>query len=74
MEQILQTLSSVEIVSLLDGFLGYNQVLMSPSDQLKTTFWTPWGTYDYHKIPFRLINIGAKFQRAMDIAFSGLIK
>jgi hypothetical protein len=73
MEQILQQVSGVERLSLLDGFSGYNQVLMSPSDQLKTTFWTPWGTYAYRKIPFGLINVGATFQRAMDIDFRGII-
>jgi hypothetical protein len=46
---------------------------MSPSNQLKTTFHTPWGTYTYRKMPFGLINVGATFQRAMDIAFHGLI-
>ena len=35
MEQILQQVSSSERLSLLDGFSGYNQVLMSPPDQLK---------------------------------------
>jgi hypothetical protein len=58
---------------LLDGFSGYNQVLMSPPDQLKTTFHTPWGTYAYRKMPFGLINAGATFQRAMEITFRGLI-
>jgi hypothetical protein len=47
--------------------------IMSPSDQLKTTFRTPWGTYAYRKMPFGLINVGATFQRAMDISFRGLI-
>jgi hypothetical protein len=42
---------------------------MSPPDQLKTTFHTPWGTYAYHKMPFGLINAGATFQRERDIAF-----
>jgi hypothetical protein len=73
MEQILQQVSGSERLSLLDGFSGYNQVLMSPSDQLKTTFRTPWGTYAYRKMPFGLINVGATFQRAMDIAFHGLL-
>ena len=59
--------------SLLDGFSGYNQVLVSKADQLKTTFRTPWGTYAYRKMPFGLINAWATFQRAMDIAFRGLI-
>jgi hypothetical protein len=73
MEQIMQHVSGFERLSLLDGFSGYNQVLMSPSDQLKTTFRTPWGTYAYKKIPFRLINAVATFQRAMYIDFLGLI-
>jgi hypothetical protein len=73
MEQILQQVSGFERLSLLDGFSGYNQVLMSPLDQLKTTFRTPWGTYAYHKMPFGLINVGATFQREIDIAFRGLI-
>ena len=46
---------------------------MSPPDQLKTTFRTPWGTYSYRKMPFGLINVGPTFQRAMDISFLGLI-
>ena len=55
---------------MLDGFSGYNQVLVHPDDQEKTTFTTPWGTFMYSKMPFGLMNAGATFQRAMDIAFS----
>jgi hypothetical protein len=73
MEQILQCVFGSEMLSLLDGFSGYNQVLVSHDDQLKTTFRTKWGTYAYRKIPFGLINVGATFQRAMDITFRGLI-
>jgi hypothetical protein len=73
MEQILQCVSGSETLSLLDGFSGYNQVLVAHEDQLKTTFRTKWGTYAYRKMPFRLINVGATFQRAMDIAFRGLL-
>ena len=47
MEKILQQVSGSEMFSLLDGFLGYNQVLVYKTDQLKTTFRTPWGTYAY---------------------------
>ena len=73
MEQILQSVAGSELMSFLDGFSGYNQVLVHPDDQLKTTFRTKWGTYAYQKMPFRLINAGATFQRVMDIAFKGLI-
>lgn len=39
-------------------------------DQDKTTFTTPWGTFMYAKILFGLMNVGATFQREMDIAFA----
>ena len=58
---------------LLDGFSGYNQVLVAPDDQLKNAFHTPWGTFTYRRMPFGLINVGATFQRDMDIDFKGLI-
>jgi hypothetical protein len=73
MEQILQSVSIFAMLSLLDGFSGYNQVLVSKEDHLKTTFQTKWGTYAYDKMPFRLINVGSTFQWLMDIAFKGLL-
>lgn len=73
MEQILQAVAGSELISFLDGFSGYNQVLVHPNNQLKTTFRTKWGTYAYQKLPFGLINAGATFQRAIDIAFKGLV-
>ena len=73
MEQILQRVSVSSLLSLLDGFSRYNQVLVAKEDQLKTTFQTKWVTYAYAKMSFGLINARATFQRAMDIAFRGLI-
>jgi hypothetical protein len=64
------TFENVFGLSLLDGYSGYNQVLVHEDDQDKTTFTTPWGTFKYAKMPFGLKNAGATFQRAMDIAFS----
>ena len=46
---------------------------MAKEDRLKTTFRTKWGNFTYRRIPFGLINVGATFQRAMDIAFHGFI-
>ena len=56
---------------MVDGFSGYNQIAMHPDDREKTTFTTPWGNFMYDKMPFVLMNVGATFQRAMDIAFVG---
>ena len=73
MEQILHMVSSSKLFSLLDGFSGYNQVLVVEEDRLKTTFRTKWGTFAYRRMPFGLINAGDTFQRAMDITFHGMI-
>ena len=58
-------------MSMIDGFFGYNQISVMPEDREKTKFTTPWGTFMYAKMPFGLMNAGATFQRAMDIAFIG---
>lgn len=70
MDHILQRVIGSSIISLLDGFSGYNKILIQPEDQAKTVFATPWGTFMYLKMPFGLMNVGATFQRATDIAFA----
>ncbi|RDY11094.1 hypothetical protein CR513_04296, partial [Mucuna pruriens] len=53
--------------SFMDGFSGYNQILMVEEDREKTTFVTLWGTFCYKVMSFRLKNAGATYQRAMEI-------
>jgi len=55
---------------MLDGFSGYNQIMVHLDDQEKTMFTTPWGTFMYVKMPFGLMNAGETFQRDMDIEFA----
>jgi ribonuclease HI len=74
MEHLLQRVTGAGMMSMLDGFSGYNQVLLKREDQLKTAFTTPWGTFMYLRMPFGLMNAGATFQRAMDYAFRDLIQ
>jgi len=73
METLLQRVTGSGMMSLLDGFSGYNQVWVKKEDRHKTTFTTPWGTFEYIRMSFGLTNAGATFQRAMDYAFKGLI-
>jgi hypothetical protein len=58
---------------MLDGFSGYNQVLVVEEDRTNITFVTPWETYAYVCMPFGLKNDGYNFQREMDHAFKYLI-
>jgi hypothetical protein len=53
----------------MDGFSSYNQINILPSDNNKTTFIFPWGTFTYRKLRFDLKNDGATFQRAMSYTF-----
>ncbi|KAH9326320.1 hypothetical protein KI387_006498, partial [Taxus chinensis] len=42
MDQVLQAVTGSEMLSMLDGFSGYNQVEVNTADQHKTAFTTPW--------------------------------
>ena len=46
------------MLSFMDGFSGYNKILMAPEDIEKTSFITKWGTYCYWVVPFGLKNAG----------------
>jgi hypothetical protein len=70
MNHILQKVVGSQKISMLDGFSGYNQIMVHPDDQEKTTFKTPWGTFMYAKMSFGLMNAGETFKKAMDIDFS----
>ena len=45
-----------ELMSFMDAYLGYNQILMHPADQEKTSFITNKGLYCYNVMPFGLKN------------------
>ncbi|RVW20699.1 Retrovirus-related Pol polyprotein from transposon 297 [Vitis vinifera] len=61
------------MLSFMDGFSGYNQILMAPEDMEKTTFITEWGTYCYRVMPFGLKNAGATYQRAATTLFHDMM-
>ncbi|KAF8053751.1 hypothetical protein N665_1376s0001 [Sinapis alba] len=45
-----------ELLSFVDAFSGYNQIMMHPYDREKTSFITDRGTYCYRVMPFGLKN------------------
>eukprot|EP00253_Pinus_taeda_P008778 PITA_08778 len=68
-DQLIDECARSEIYSFMDGFSGYNQINITPTDQHKMAFICPWGTFAYKKLPFSLKNAGATFQCAMSYAF-----
>lgn len=52
--------------SFMNAYFRYNQILMHPWDEEKTTFITPMTNYCYKVMPFRLKNVGATYQRLMN--------
>ena len=62
-DQIIYECAGHEVLSFMDGFSEYNQIVIHPADQLKTAFISPWGTFSYRVMPFGLKNTGATFQR-----------
>ena len=71
-KKIIDECAGHKVLSFMDGFSGYNQIVICHADQLKTAFISPWGTFSYRVMPFGLKNAGATFQRAMAYCFHDL--
>ena len=54
------------LLSFLDVFSGYNQIMMHPRDECKIAFMTELSCYCYKVMPFGLKNVGSTYQRLMD--------
>ena len=61
------------MLSFMDGFFGYNQIMMALKDMEKTSFITKWGTYYYQVMPFGLKNERATYQRAATTLFHDMM-
>ncbi|XP_038887070.1 uncharacterized protein LOC120077244 [Benincasa hispida] len=48
----------------------YNQIMIAPEDQEKTTFTCPYGMLAFHRMSFELCNASSTFQRYMMDIFS----
>lgn len=66
---IVDSITGHDMLSFMDGFSGYNQILINPIDQHKITFISPWANFYYKVMPFGLKNIGATYQVAMVTIF-----
>ncbi|KAM2471901.1 hypothetical protein ACFX1W_047121 [Malus domestica] len=69
-DRLIDSMAGCELLSFMDAYSGYNQILMNLPDQEHTTFTTDRGLYCYKVMPFGLKNVGATYQRLVNSMFT----
>ncbi|KAL0427158.1 UNVERIFIED_CONTAM: Pro-Pol polyprotein [Sesamum latifolium] len=68
-DQLVNSTSDCELLSMMDASQGYHQIMLAPEDGKKVSFITSEGTFCYVAMPFGLKNADATYQRLIDKIF-----
>lgn len=72
-DECFDALHGARVFSTIDLASGYHQVAVHEKDRHKTAFTTPFGLFEYTRLPFGVCNGPATFQRLMQATMSDLV-
>jgi hypothetical protein len=72
-DQLVDSIAGHKLLTFMETFSGYNQIMMDEDDQEKTSFITSKGLFCYKVMPFGLKNARATYQRLMNKMFHNQI-
>ncbi|KAL0358112.1 UNVERIFIED_CONTAM: hypothetical protein Scaly_1496900 [Sesamum calycinum] len=67
--QLVDSTSECELLSMMDASQGYHQIMLALEDRKRVSFITSVGTFCYVAMSFGLKNTGATYQRLVDKIF-----
>ncbi|KAL0293258.1 UNVERIFIED_CONTAM: hypothetical protein Sradi_6948900 [Sesamum radiatum] len=68
-EQLVDSTVDCKLLSMMDDFQGYHQIMLAPEDCKQVSFITLAGTFCYVAMPFGLKYTGATYQQLVDKIF-----
>ena len=74
-DMLVNSIANNELLSFIDGFSRYNQILIVINDVFKTAFrcLCSLGAFEWLVMPFGLKNIGATYQKTMNAIFHDML-
>ena len=69
---LLRSFQGKTYITSLDLKSGYFHIRVRPEDRDKTAFLTPWGLFEWNRLPFGIKTAPMFFQKAMERVFRGL--
>jgi hypothetical protein len=62
-DQVVDSTTGCSMLSFLDCYFGYHQIILAKEDEEKIAFITPFGAFCYASTSFGLKNTGVTYQR-----------
>lgn len=73
-DKVFKSSSNFRLLSFMDAYFRYNEILLDPFNRSKPAFSTDKGNFCYKVIPFSLKSVEATYQRMMNEVFRNQIQ